>query len=201
MTRHPTLYAALAAFQDDMPTIPRTRTGQGYDGRTYTYADLADMHAAARPILSEHGLVFVTAPGIDGDRPHITGSLVHVATGEWIEGTLPLHGRHPQEVGSALTYARRYLLGCLTGLVTDDDDDGAAARSGRPAQVEAIVNPNAADTAEGPAEALREALAAATTTDELRALYVTHSLGSAPEPIKAMYRARVEAIQNSEDEK
>lgn len=195
---HANLYAALAAFQDDMPTIPRTRTGQGYDGRTYTYADLADMTAAAQPVLSRHGLVYFTTPGIEGDRPHITGTLVHVATGDWIEGTLPLHGRHPQEVGSALTYARRYLLGCLTGLVTDDDD-GAAARGGRPAQVEAIVNPE--QGTDSAVETLRDALARATTTDALRALYVDRNLGSAPEDLKAMYRARVDAIQNSEDKK
>jgi hypothetical protein len=37
-------------------------------------------------------------------------------------------------VGSALTYARRYLLGCMTGIVTDDDDDGAlASRAGKKA--------------------------------------------------------------------
>ena len=33
----------------------------------------------------------------------------------------------PQGAGSALTYARRYALGCMTGLVTELDDDGNAA--------------------------------------------------------------------------
>ncbi len=33
----------------------------------------------------------------------------------------------PQEVGSAATYARRYTLAALVGIVIDDDDDGAKA--------------------------------------------------------------------------
>ena len=40
-----------------------------------------------------------------------------------------MSGHTPQEVGSAITYARRYLFGCLTGIVTDEDDDGAQAQS------------------------------------------------------------------------
>ena len=44
-----------------------------------------------------------------------------------VQGRWPINGRTPQEIGSAITYARRYLLGCLTGVVTDDDDDGHIA--------------------------------------------------------------------------
>ena len=37
-------------------------------------------------------------------------------------------------MGSSLTYGRRYLLGCLTGIVTDDDEDGQiATQEERPA--------------------------------------------------------------------
>jgi hypothetical protein len=36
-------------------------------------------------------------------------------------------GRPAQETGSALTYARRYALSALVGVVTDEDDDGQEA--------------------------------------------------------------------------
>lgn len=42
-------------------------------------------------------------------------------------GCLPITGRSAQDLGSSLTYLRRYLLGCMTGIVTDEDEDGALA--------------------------------------------------------------------------
>jgi hypothetical protein len=120
------LAAALAAFQSEMPVVPksktanvRTRDGGNY---SYTYADLADVSAAAMPILARHGLAFTCLPGPDG----LTAVLAHTS-GQRVTGSLPIRGATPQEVGSSLTYNRRYLLGCLTGLVTDDDDDGNTA--------------------------------------------------------------------------
>ena len=55
--------------------------------------------------------------------------MVHAESGQWISSRLvmPMAKNDPQGAGSALTYARRYALGCMTGLVTEDDDDGNAA--------------------------------------------------------------------------
>lgn len=120
------LAAALAAFQAEMPTVPKTKTARvrTRDGGdySYTYADLADITAAAMPLLAKHGLAFSCLPGPDG----LTGLLVH-KSGQRLAAVLPIQGASPQQVGSSLTYMRRYLLGCLTGVVTDDDDDGQAA--------------------------------------------------------------------------
>jgi len=53
--------------------------------------------------------------------------LLHTS-GQWIasEHPLPMSGR-PQEIGSALTYARRYSLSALIGIAADEDDDANAA--------------------------------------------------------------------------
>ena len=40
---------------------------------------------------------------------------------------LAINNRTPQEVGSQITYFKRYALSALLGLSTEDDDDGAAA--------------------------------------------------------------------------
>ncbi len=46
-------------------------------------------------------------------------------TGEW---PLPDPTKaKPQELGSAVTYAKRYTLSAVTGIAPDDDDDGNAA--------------------------------------------------------------------------
>ncbi len=126
-----TLATALVAFQSEMPTVTKgkkasvpTKTGGSY---SYTYADLADVTAAGIPVLGKHGLSFTSRPRrCDGGDYELEGVLMHTS-GETSTGSLPLHGRTPQELGSALTYARRYLFGCLTGIVTDDDDDAQAA--------------------------------------------------------------------------
>lgn len=126
------LAEALVAFQAEMPTVHKgktakveTKTGPGY---RYTYADLADIMAAAAPILTKHGLSFSARPHlVDQGAYELVGMLRHIS-GEHDEGALPIYGRTPQELGSSLTYARRYLLGCLTGIVTDDDDDAQAAQ-------------------------------------------------------------------------
>lgn len=134
------LAAALAAFQAEMPTVTKshkasvpTKAGGSY---SYTYADLADVSAAVTPLLAKHGLSFSCCPRPAERGYELVGRLLH-SSGESIEGSLPLNGSTPQELGSSLTYMRRYLLGAITGVVTDDDDDGhtatvAAKRKPRP---------------------------------------------------------------------
>ena len=118
--------AALAAFQGEMPTVPKGHTANVKSDKgsySYTYAGLADVTEAAMPLLSKHGLAFVTLP----TRGELVGMLLH-ESGESLSASLPITGGTPQQIGSSLTYMRRYLFGCMTGLVTDDDDDGQAAQ-------------------------------------------------------------------------
>lgn len=128
----PDLAAALVSFQARMPTVAKaqraqvpTKAGGSY---SYTYAGLPDVVAAVTPLLTDCGLAFTVQPhrGEDGTY-EVVGVLLHTS-GQSIAAALPLFGRQAQEIGSSLTYARRYLLGCLTGVVTDDDDDGTLAQ-------------------------------------------------------------------------
>jgi len=123
--------SALAAFQAEMPVIPKNARAQiqtsGGGGYGYSYADLASIMPIVAPLLSKHGLAFSCMPTrTDDGVPMLLGVLLH-SSGQRLQGELPISGRTPQEIGSALTYARRYLLCCLTGVVTDDDDDGRLA--------------------------------------------------------------------------
>lgn len=134
MSETANIAAALAKFQAEMPVVGKaheakvqTKGGQSY---SYTYAGLADVSAAAIPILAKHGLAFSVLPGRTDRGLEVVGVLLH-DSGETLTGSLPITGTTPQEIGSSLTYARRYLFGCMTGLVTDDDDDGRAASAPR----------------------------------------------------------------------
>lgn len=141
MNETPKLAAALVAFQADMPAVHKSKTAnvamKGGGSFRYSYADLADVTKEAMPILTHHGLAFLTRPyRTEGGDYELHGVLIHTS-GESLSGSLPIMGRTAQEIGSSLTYNRRYLLGCLTGIVTDVDDDGASApakRTRAPAQ-------------------------------------------------------------------
>ena len=131
MTGTPALAAALAKFQAEMPVVPKshtakvpTKSGGSY---SYTYADLADVTEAAMPLLAKHALAYAAEPDVTERGLVLRGVLMH-DSGEERTGTLPLSGNTPQELGSSITYMRRYLLGCLTGIVTDDDDDASLAQ-------------------------------------------------------------------------
>lgn len=125
------LASALAAFQAEMPVVAKNKTAKvpmkAGGSYSYQYADLADVTSAAMPVLTKHGLSFSSCPRLTESGYEVVGILLHVS-GERLEGSLPLHGRQAQELGSSLTYARRYLLGCMTGIVTEVDDDGNIAQ-------------------------------------------------------------------------
>ena len=61
--------------------------------------------------------------------------LTHAKSGQWQSSlaVVPLPKADPQGMGSAMTYARRYSLSAMLGIVTDaDDDDGTGACAPRP---------------------------------------------------------------------
>lgn len=123
---HAALAAALAAFQKDIPAIAKERRAD--TGKyVYKYADLADVTKAALPLLAKHDLAFTTTPEHTEHGWQLTGTLMH-SGGAAVSGSLPIdsHGS-AQALGGSLTYARRYLLGCLTGVVTEDDADAPQA--------------------------------------------------------------------------
>lgn len=91
----------------------------------YTYADLAAVLDAVKPVLTPNGLAITQAATNQG----VSTVLLH-ASGEWLSFP-PLEVRTgqntPQAQGSALTYARRYSLLAALNVATEDDDGQAAA--------------------------------------------------------------------------
>lgn len=119
-----TLFQALRDFQADAPDIPLDSSNPHFKSK---FASLPSVSRIVRPKLAEHGLVWTTMPSQDGEgRPTLKYKLAHAASGECEAGEMPLLliKSDPQGLGSALTYARRYALLSVLGLVGDDDDDG-----------------------------------------------------------------------------
>jgi hypothetical protein len=174
------LALALSKFQGKMPTVPKSKTAnvRTKDGGSYSYkyADLADVSAAAMPLLAEQGLAFIAIPEESAKGFILRGLLVH-ESGETIEGFLPIYGSDNQTIGGSLSYGRRYLLGALTGIVTDDDTDAqgvgdeqakpapARRQSKTPPKQEAPADPVQADPS------WIDKIATADTFDELTVVY------------------------------
>lgn len=114
--------AALVKFQSAMKAVKKGAINPFFKSK---YADLASIVEATREPLAENGLAVAQFPvGENG----LTTILCH-SSGEFIEETFGMQpvDRKPQSVGSALTYMRRYALGAVLGIATEEDDDGNAA--------------------------------------------------------------------------
>jgi hypothetical protein len=126
------LAAALANVQAECPEVVKKERAriEGKEGRRsyeYSYADLAAVTRAVLPILGKNGLAWITKPTLADGRMVLHYKLSHTS-GECEEGFYPLPDRgSPQDMGGAITYARRYALCAVTGVAPDEDDDDAAA--------------------------------------------------------------------------
>ena len=119
------------AFQKDIPTLKlgKDSSGQIAGRRDYKYLSLDKLMAEVLPLLNKHGLVWMTHPTKETGEPSLRYTLIHPASGEREGDILPLmlDKANSQGLGSAITYARRYALTAVLGIVPDEDDDGAAA--------------------------------------------------------------------------
>ena len=95
------------------------------------YATLNAIMEVCKPVLLAHGiwLTQITVPSEPGTVALLT-KLTHAETGQYQASitVLPLQKPDSQGAGSAITYARRYALTAMLGMVTEDDDDGEGAK-------------------------------------------------------------------------
>lgn len=146
MTDQPaSLATALAQLQAELPHIGKDKTARVVTKEkgtyTYDYANLASILDALKSLMGPLGLAFTSKPTTvfrdNGDREFVLAyKLLHAPSGESDAGEWPLPDplrTTPQQVGSAITYARRYCLCAVTGVAPDDDDDGQAAATAGPA--------------------------------------------------------------------
>lgn len=139
------LFAAMARASRDSKFIDRDCVNPFFKSK---YADLGSIVKAIKPVLEANGLFFMHVPSGE----NVECVIVHAESGEWVSGLYALTAikADPQAMGSAMTYARRYSLCAMLGLVTDEDDDGeAAVRDAKPivpakdmAALKAAINKN-----------------------------------------------------------
>ena len=102
------------------------------------YASLNSVMDACRDALIENGIWLCQYP-VPVEQPNSLGlvtKLTHAESGQWQNSlaVVPLPKADPQGMGSAMTYARRYALTAMLGMVTEDDD-GEGAKNGKKSSI------------------------------------------------------------------
>jgi hypothetical protein len=131
----PDLVTALVAAQGNIKNPSLDSTNPHFRSK---FASLGACVAAVKEPLLAEGLVVTQ---ITGYKKHKSGGVsLEVDTwvlghgGQLLLGTVPMPmPSKPQEVGSAVTYARRYGICSAFGIVGEEDDDGNAANASTPA--------------------------------------------------------------------
>ena len=119
------LAEALSLFQQNIPPIKKDKHVSA-GAKQYDYAQLETITGIVLPLLAKHGLAWSCTPDVvEGVGFALRCRLAF--RGEVLEGVYPIQSGAPQQVGSALTYARRYALCAMTGVAPEGDDDDAQA--------------------------------------------------------------------------
>ena len=126
------LALALSKFQGQVGPIPKKKkvkvksksTGTEYE---YYYADLADIRDATQKPLADNELSICQIFSPSLAKNYLVTTLLH-SSGQWMRSSLEIADHDKlQELGSEMTYLRRYGLSAMLGIVTEEDEDGQAA--------------------------------------------------------------------------
>lgn len=101
------------------------------------YADLTSCWESCREQLSKHEIAVVQSNDDTDTHLCLTTTLIH-KSGQWIDGTLKMERKvddkgarkdmNAQQIGSAITYFRRYALCSMIGICPEDDDANAISQ-------------------------------------------------------------------------
>lgn len=127
------LYTKFMKVLNEVPNFVTDETAQA-GKKTYKYLNLATILKTIKPVFEKHGLAFsqrVTFSN-EGEARQVIGkveTIIFDDKEQMVACSYPFFVTgDPQQVGSAITYARRYSLYAVLGIFPDKDDDGAYAK-------------------------------------------------------------------------
>jgi len=129
------IYTALVKAQGMIKNAVKDSTNPHYKSK---YADLESVWDAIREALQKNNLAVLQLTDIDASGAPVLVTRVIHTSGEHIEGRYPLVCKDPtdaQKLGSSTSYARRYSLSAMLGVIQSDDDGNAAAGHTAPPSV------------------------------------------------------------------
>lgn len=124
------LSMAMAKFQKDVKQPMKDAANPFFKSH---YVPLENVVEAITTAAAPHGLSFTQYP-VNGDNGTIgVITMVLHESGEFIEYdaiySVPKKANDVQQLGSVITYLRRYSLSSIFGITSDNDDDGNAANN------------------------------------------------------------------------
>jgi hypothetical protein len=121
------LYVSLVKAQSQIKNAVKDSTNPHFRSK---YADLESVWDAVRDALHRNDLAVLQLTDIDtSGAPVLITRVIHTS-GEHVEGRYPLVCKDPtdaQKLGSSMSYARRYSLSAMLGVIQSDDDGNTAA--------------------------------------------------------------------------
>lgn len=124
------LFQAVSNFQVECPKISKDSNNPFFSDakRKVNYASLPHILTIITPILKKNGLVIVQ-PVMN---TCVVTKLIHIETGQTLESIYDIvckDATNAQQIGSGVSYARRYSITSILNLNIDDesDDDGNSA--------------------------------------------------------------------------
>lgn len=125
-TKYAAACAAFVKAQSEFKPITFDKENPHFKSK---YASLSAILKATLPALNANGIAHTSRTVIDGENIIVKAYLIHggipFVRAEWPAGKI---STPPQQLGSALTYARRYALQSVLGVAAEEDDDGNAAQ-------------------------------------------------------------------------
>lgn len=178
------IFAAVVALQSEINNPKKSKQGHGYK-----YAELAQIIELSREPLATNGLAVAQyCTAIDG-QSYLVTQMIH-SSGQWLRGYYPLEKagmravNDAQQMGAAMTYARRYNLAAMLGVAQEDDDAASLGgqrqqpRNSQP-QIAPPQSKQPLDTLEGQtlnavAQWLAEGMAVEHVAERLGSKYILH---------------------------
>lgn len=115
------IYQKLSALKSEIGTLKKNAKNPHFKN---SYIDLSGLLDAVEPLMQAHGLLLLQ-PITDGV---VWTEIVDIESSEKLTSNIALPiGVNPQQLGSAITYYRRYTLQSLLSLSAEDDDANTAA--------------------------------------------------------------------------
>jgi hypothetical protein len=119
------LFEALAKAQAEFGVADLDKVNPHFKNK---FTSITAIDNATRKQLTKNGLSVTQIPYSFEGKPRMLTILGH-SSGEFLAGDLGLilNKQDMQQLGSAITYAKRYCKSAMIGVSSDEDDDGNAA--------------------------------------------------------------------------
>jgi hypothetical protein len=131
MTDQLTPHQALARAIADCGNVKASKFNSHFKSKYMVLSDLLD---AVKPVMASYGLAILQIPNTTDGRISIKTQIVHGFTGHIFDfGELGIKsdGLNMQQIGSCMTYLRRFSISTITGVASETEDDDGNAGSMR----------------------------------------------------------------------